>query len=108
LSSLGLGMSDIAFGKLSAFTEEDLLALLHQELERSWIGRVQAILVDQHLLMLAPKLPRVGGHLFVDALAERAGKRAALYAGERLAKLHALDGALRVCEAAQPTHRRGG
>ena len=54
-----------------------LLHLFGEPLPRAHVGQAQAILVHQHRLVLEPCLPRLLGHVLVDALAEfaRVGRK---------------------------------
>src|SRR6187399_1196469 len=65
----------VAGGHFGPRTEEVLLHLLREPLPRAGIGERQPILVDEHRLVLEPRLPRLLRHVLVDALAQRAGIR---------------------------------
>src|SRR5688572_24338969 len=67
---LRLGLEVRRRGGASA--EEELLHLVFEELAGLWLDRRQAVLVQQHRLVLDPTLPRELRHVLVDALAERA------------------------------------
>src|SRR5688572_6360407 len=58
-----------------AAAEEELLHLLDQEFARLRVDRRQAILVEQHRLVLQPALPGFLGNVLVDTLPELAGVR---------------------------------
>ena len=61
--------------RVGASAEEELLHLVLEELARLRLDRRQAVLVEQHRLVLDPALPRELRHVLVDALPERAGIR---------------------------------
>src|SRR5579864_87892 len=76
---------------IGTFAEEELLGLLHQILARARIGHVQAVFVDQHRLLLEPRLPGFLRNAFVNALAKFAGQRREIEAFGFLAELCALN-----------------
>src|SRR6185436_243358 len=61
---------NVAGGPLRTPAEEMLLHLLREILAGLLVRKVQPVLVDQHLLVLEPLLPRLFRDLLVDALAE--------------------------------------
>src|SRR6185503_10719655 len=64
---------DVARGGVGAFAEEMALGLLHEVLARARVGEVEAVLVDQHRLLLEPLRPGFLRDPLPDALAERPG-----------------------------------
>src|SRR4051812_47766155 len=66
------------------------LGLLHQVFAGARIGEVQAILVDEHRLLLEPLLPGFLGDVLPDPLAELAGIRREIEALGLAAELDAL------------------
>src|SRR6185436_10509661 len=66
---LGLGWHVIG-RELRALAEEELLALLLENLLRPRRHQVQAVLVDEHLGMLEPELPRLLRDVVEDLLAQ--------------------------------------
>src|SRR5258705_85737 len=65
---------------LRAAAEEELLHLGLEKLARLGLDRREAVLVDEHRLMLQPTRPAFLRHALVDALAELAGVGNALEA----------------------------
>src|ERR1700743_1841850 len=76
---------------IGAFAEEELLRLLHQILTRARIGHVQAVFVDQHGLLLEPRLPGFLRDALVDPFAELARQRRKIETFGFLAELRALN-----------------
>ena len=64
---------NVAGRHLGAAAEEMLLHLLGQPLAGPDIGERKAILVDEHRLVLEPRLPGFLRHALVDALPEGTG-----------------------------------
>src|SRR5262245_45698956 len=85
-----VGRRDVARRGVGAFAAEMPLGLLHEVLARARIGEVEAILVDQHGLLLQPLRPGFPGDALPDALAERAGVGRELHALGLAAELDAL------------------
>jgi molecular chaperone GrpE len=56
--------------------KEMFVHLLHQIIARLFIGKIETVLVDQHLLLLEPLLPRFFRNVLEDALAELAQVKA--------------------------------
>src|SRR4051812_44432412 len=71
---------DVSRGGVGALAEEMPLGLLHEVLARARVGEVEAILVDQHGLLLEPLCPGFLGDTLPDPLAERAGIRREIHA----------------------------
>src|ERR1700753_1970327 len=67
-----------SFRGLGTRAEEELLHLTFKKLSRLGLNRRQAILVDQHCLMLQPARPSLLRDILEDALAELAGIRLAV------------------------------
>src|SRR6187402_3568478 len=66
------GRWHIASGLVRSFAEEELLHLPRQVLARPRIGQVQAVLIDQHRLVLLPQLECFLADVVVDPLPELA------------------------------------
>src|ERR1700693_5847977 len=60
--------SNILFRQRSTFTKEKLVHLLHQKLLRLPRPRLQAILIQQHLLPFHPLAPRLLRNILVNLL----------------------------------------
>src|SRR6476646_3366919 len=90
-SSVVLGR--VARGKGRALAEKVLFHLLGDDLLRFLLKRQQPVLVEDHLHPLLPHLPRFGGHVVVDALAERARPRRRVEPREITLELDAVDDA---------------
>src|SRR5690242_18822528 len=84
---------DVAGGLVRAAAEEVVLHLALQVFACALVGQVQAVLVDQHRLLLEPLLPGFLADAFVDALAQLAGIGREVEALGFAAELDALDGA---------------
>src|SRR5207245_11093173 len=66
---LFLGRRDIAGGNVGAGAEEMILHLLREIVARLLVGEVEPVLIDQHLLVFDPLLPRLLRHVLEYALA---------------------------------------
>src|SRR5215510_5474331 len=86
--SLGL-LGNVAWRERRAFTEEKIFHVFGDEILRFLLPRHQAVLVEDHLHAILPELPRVGGDVVVDPLAELAGPRWCVETREFLLELHA-------------------
>src|SRR5258706_14990165 len=89
---LGLGR-DVIGRELRPLAEEELLALLPQDLLRLGRHQVETVFIDQHLRVLEPQLPRLLRDVLEDALPERVVERLPLDAFGLAAELDAFDGA---------------
>src|SRR6185437_15355997 len=61
--------------QFAASAEEELVHLFHKELLGLACPRLQAILIQQHLLPFQPLVPCLHGHIFVDFLSKIRVKR---------------------------------
>src|SRR6185312_7081902 len=69
--------------------EEISFHLFHQKLLRFRLPGLKAVLVEQHLGMLAPHAPSLGADVFIDFLAQRSVKRWLIKAWKLSPELHA-------------------
>src|ERR1700741_1538238 len=98
----------VARGDVGARTEEMPLGLLHEVLARAGVGEVQAVLVDQHGLLLEPLRPSLPGDVLPDTLAElaRIGRELhALGLAAELDALHHPSHRLIICASKRPSNR---
>src|SRR5688572_26362185 len=76
--------------RLDAGAPEEVLEVLLERLLGLGVGRVEAVLVDHHRLVLDPLIPGFGRDLAEDALTQRAGERRVFQSGELVAQLAAV------------------
>src|SRR5262245_57112177 len=74
-----------------AFTEEEVLHVLGDEILRFLLPGHEPVLVQDHLHALFPEFPRVLGHVFEDALTKLARPQRRIVARQLLLKLRAPD-----------------
>ncbi len=89
-AALVLGRRDVARRRICPLTEEILFGLLHQILAGFGICETQPVLVDQHLLVNKPALPRLYGYIFKQALAKFPGEGRPVQSLGVAAELYAL------------------
>src|ERR1700761_8026918 len=92
----------VAGGLFGAAAEEEVFHLARQILAGTGIGEVEAILVDEHRLVLLPGLERLLADVVVDALAELARVDGEVEAFGLALEVDALDGA---CHGGTPCVR---
>src|SRR3954471_2082555 len=85
------GRRDVARGSVRAAAEEMAFHLALEVLARPLVRQVQAVLVDQHRLLLQPALPGFLADVFVDALAQFTGVRGEIEAFGLATELDAVD-----------------
>src|SRR5437016_2934753 len=82
----------VALCHVRAAAEEVVLHLPAQVVARALVREIQAVLVDQHRLLLEPLRPGFLAHVLVDALAELARIGRKIEAFGFAAELDAVDG----------------
>src|SRR5437588_7781219 len=82
---------NVSWRRGRAFAKEVLLHVLHNNFLVLPIGRIQTVLVEDHLAMFAPGAPCLRGNLIVDALAEFGVERWLIQSGQFALELEAIN-----------------
>src|SRR5687768_2968672 len=84
------GRRDVAGSDVRPPAEKMLLHLLREVVARLLVGEVEAVLIDQHLLLFEPLFPGLLRDLLENALPQSAGIRRKIKAFRLAPELHAL------------------
>src|SRR5688572_20240638 len=84
------GRRDVAGSDVRSPAEKMLLHLLREVVARLFVGEIEAVLIDQHLLLFQPLFPSLLRDLLEEALPEGAGIRRKIKAFRLAPELHAL------------------
>ena len=83
----------VAWRQGGALAEEEFFHLTRDQFLRFFLPRHQSIFVEDHLLTIFPKLPRLRRNVVVDTFTELAGPWWRIETGKLFLKLHTPYGA---------------
>src|SRR5215510_10418948 len=82
---------NVFLGERCTLAEQEILHVLHDDFLRFSVRRIEAVLVENHLAVLAPLSPRLFGDTLVNTLTQRAIEGWFIEPRQVSPQLHAID-----------------